>query len=211
MQFYQQASVVEKEIKIEHYRYSALDTVLGGVVVTVVCFFIVLTCGSTLHKAGIEIKDAADAAQALKPLAGRYCADLFAVGLMAAAHFAGAILPISTAFAVCEGFGWERGVNKNFAQAPQFYVVVSLMMFGGAAVVLIPNIPLIPVMIISQVLNGILLPFVLVFILLLINNRKIMRDWKNGPVLNAIAIMATVVVSTLTLVFTTLTVWELLS
>ncbi|HMA53967.1 MAG TPA: Nramp family divalent metal transporter, partial [Acidobacteriota bacterium] len=127
MQFYLQASIVEKNIAVRDYKHSRLDVIVGSVLVTVVAGFIVLTCAATLFKAGIRVETAADAALALKPLAGRYCAALFAFGLLNASLFAASILPLSTAFIICEGMGWESGVNKRFSEAPQFYGLYSLL------------------------------------------------------------------------------------
>jgi Mn2+/Fe2+ NRAMP family transporter len=146
-------------------------------VVTIVAGFIVLTCGATLFKSGIRVETAADAALALAPLAGKYCSALFAFGLLNASLFAASILPLSTAFVVCEGMGWESGVNKKFSEAPQFYGLYSLLIFLGAGIILIPGIPLFPVMYISQVINGLALPVILIFMLLLINNKKLMGEY----------------------------------
>ncbi len=187
MQFYLQAAVVEKDIKVKDYKYSSLDVILGSLIVTIVAGFIILTCGATLFKAGIRVETAKDAALALKPLAGKYCSYLFAFGLLNASLFAASILPLSTAFVVCEGMGWENGVNKKFSEAPQFYGLYTLLIFLGAAVVLLPGIPLIPVMYISQVINGIVLPVILVFMLILINNKKLMGKYVNKGVYNFIS------------------------
>ena len=187
MQFYLQAAVVEKNIAVEDYKHSRLDVVVGSIVVTVVAGFIVLTCAATLFRAGTRVETASDAALALAPLAGKYCSALFAFGLLNASLFAASILPLSTAFVVCEGIGWEAGVNKKFSEAPQFYGLYSLLIFLGAAIVLIPGIPLFPVMYISQVINGLVLPVILVVMLLLINNKKLMGEYTNGLVYNGIS------------------------
>lgn len=180
MQFYQQASVAEKGIKMRYYKYSRLDTIIGGIVVNVVAIFIVITCAATLFKNGIRIETAKDAALALKPLAGNYCFLLFAFGLLNASLFAASILPLSTAYTICEAMGWENGVNKNLRGAPQFYTMYTFMIVLGAAIILLPKIPLVPVMLISQVANGILLPFVLVIMLSLVNKKRIMGKHTNG-------------------------------
>jgi Mn2+/Fe2+ NRAMP family transporter len=184
MQFYLQAAVVEKNIKVKDYKHSRADVILGSFIVTIVAGFIILTCASTLFRAGIPVNDAADAALALKPLAGKYCSYLFAFGLLNASLFAASILPLSTAFLVCEGMGWENGVNKKFSEAPQFYGLYSLLIFLGAGIILLPGIPLFPVMYISQVINGIVLPVLLIFILVLINDKKLMGDYVNKRVYN---------------------------
>ncbi len=187
MQFYLQAAVVEKNIKVKDYKHSSLDVILGSLIVTIVAGFIILTCAATLFKAGIRVETAKDAALALEPLAGKYCSILFAFGLLNASLFAASILPLSTAFVVCEGMGWEDGVNKKFSEAPQFYGLYSLLIFLGAGIVLLPGIPLIPVMYISQVINGIVLPVILIFMLILINNKKLMGEHVNKGVYNFIS------------------------
>jgi Mn2+/Fe2+ NRAMP family transporter len=198
MQFYLQASVVEKNIPVRDYKHARLDVIVGSFIVTIVAGFIVLTCAATLFKAGIRVETAADAALALKPLAGRYCSALFAFGLLNASLFAASILPLSTAFIICEGMGWENGVNKRFSEAPQFYGLYSLLVFFGAAVILLPRIPLFRVMLISQVLNGLVLPAVLIFMLILINSPKVMGTHRNGRVFNVVAWVAVAVLVVLT-------------
>jgi len=186
MQFYLQASIVEKGIKIEEYKFARFDVVLGSVIVHVVAFFIILACAETLYKSGVRIETAKDAALSLKPLAGKYCTYLFAFGLVNASLFSASILPLSTTYLICEGLGWEVGIDKKFAEAPQFYGFYSLMIFAGAGLILYPDLPLIPIMYISQVINGMVLPFVLIFMLLLINDKKIMMGHTNGPLFNII-------------------------
>ncbi|MDI7266660.1 MAG: divalent metal cation transporter [Myxococcota bacterium] len=186
MQFYQQAAVVEKGISPTDYRLSAWDTIIGGVVVTVVAMFIVITCSETLFRAGMRIETAGDAARALEPVAGLRAAYLFAFGLLTASLFAASILPLSTSYTLCEAFGWESGVDRTWRQAPQFYGLYSVLVFGGAAAVLVPGLPLVDVMYYSQVVNGVLLPFVLVFILRLANDPAVMGDRVNGPIYNTV-------------------------
>lgn len=187
MQFYLQSAIVEKNIKVRDYRQSRLDVILGSLIVTLVAGFIILTCAATLFKSGIRVETAKDAALALEPLAGRYTSILFAFGLLNASLFAASILPLSTAFVVCEGMGWEDGVNKKFSEAPQFYGLYSLLIFLGAGIVLLPGIPLFPVIYISQVINGIVLPLILICILVLINDKKIMGSYVNKGVFNFIS------------------------
>jgi Mn2+/Fe2+ NRAMP family transporter len=201
MQFYLQASVVEKNIPIKDYKNSRLDVIIGSVGVTVVAGFIILTCAATLFKAGVKIETAADAALALKPLAGKYCSALFAFGLLNASLFAASILPLSTAFLICEGMGWENGVNKKFSEAPQFYGLYSLLIFLGAAIILLPGIPLFSVMYISQVINGVVLPAILIFMLLLINNKKLMGEHVNGKAYNIITWFTIAVLCLLTVAY----------
>jgi NRAMP (natural resistance-associated macrophage protein)-like metal ion transporter len=199
MQFYLQASIVEKGIKIEDYKFARFDVVMGAVVVHIVAFFIILVCAETLFKHGVRIETAKDAALSLAPLAGKYCTYLFAFGLVNASLFAASILPLSTAYLICEGLGWEAGIDKKFVEAPQFYGFYSLIIFLGAGIILYPNFPLIPIMYFSQVLNGMVLPFVLIFMLLLINDKKLMMSHTNGPIFNVIAWVTSMVMIALTL------------
>ena len=201
MQFYLQASIVEKNVLAKDYKYARLDIILGSVVVTVVAGFIVLTCAATLFKAGVKVETAADAALALAPLAGKYCSALFAFGLLNASLFAASILPLSTAFLVCEGLGWETGINKKFSEAPQFYGLYSVLIFLGAGIILLPGIPLFSVMYVSQVVNGIVLPAVLVFMILLISNKKLMGEYVNKKAWNVISWATVVILSALTVAY----------
>lgn len=187
MQFYQQAAVVDKGIREQDYRYARLDTYLGVVSLNVVAFFIVVACGATLFARGVTIRDAADAAVALRPFAGPYAAGLFAIGLLNAGLFSVAIIPLSTAYAVCEAFGWEAGMDRSPREAPVFVGLITALIVASALVILIPGIPLIPVMLFSQVLNGILLPFVLVFLILLTSDREIMGSYRNSRVFTALS------------------------
>src|SRR5579863_6210012 len=169
MQFYLQSSIVEKGVTRRGYKASRLDVVTGCVFTDIVAWFIIVACAATLYVHGYrDIKTAADAAQALHPLAGDYTYILFAVGLFNASLFAASILPLSTAYTVCEGMGFESGVDKKFGEAPFFYWLYTLLIAAGGAVLLIPNLPLIKIAVLSQVVNGVVLPFVLIFMLLLI-------------------------------------------
>jgi NRAMP (natural resistance-associated macrophage protein)-like metal ion transporter len=199
MQFYLQASIVEKGVKIEEYKFARFDVVMGSVVVHIIAFFIILVCAETLFRSGLRIETAKDAALSLKPLAGKYCTFLFAFGLVNASLFAASILPLSTTYLICEGLGWEVGIDKKFVEAPQFYGFYSLMIFLGAGVILYPNLPLIWIMYFSQVINGMVLPFVLIFMLLLINDKKLMAGHTNGPLFNTIAWVTTLVMIGFTL------------
>jgi NRAMP (natural resistance-associated macrophage protein)-like metal ion transporter len=200
MQFYLQASIVEKGIKTEDYRFARFDVVMGGIAVTIVAFFIILVCAETLFKHGVQIETAKDAALSLAPLAGKYCTYLFAVGLINASLFAASILPLSTTYLICEGLGWEAGIDKKFVEAPQFYGFYSFIIFLGAGIILYPSFPLIPIMYFSQVVNGMVLPFVLIFMLLLINDKRLMTNYTNGPIFNVIAWVASIVMIVLTFV-----------
>ena len=186
MQFYLQSSVVDKGLKAEDYQYTRMDVIVGSFMVNIVAFFIILLCAITLFQNGIRIETAKDAALALEPLAGKYCALLFAFGLLNASLFAASILPLSTSYTICEAFGWESSLNHKFVEAPQFYGLYTLMIFLGAGIILFPNMPLISIMYYSQVLNGMMLPFILIFMLLLINDRRIMGDYVNGRFMNVI-------------------------
>jgi Mn2+/Fe2+ NRAMP family transporter len=188
MQFYQQAAVVEKGIKLKNYKYSRLDVIVGAFVVNIVAIFIVVVCADTLFRNGIRIESAKEAALALKPLAGKYCFYLFAFGLLNASVFSACILPLSTAYSVCEGMGWEVGVNRRFREAPQFYMLYTAIIIVGASIILLPGVKLIPIMLISQATNGILLPFVLIFMLLLVNNKRLMGKYTNSNIYNVLTI-----------------------
>jgi Mn2+/Fe2+ NRAMP family transporter len=201
MQFYLQAAIVEKNIALKNYRLARMDVIIGSFGVTLIAAFIILTCAATLFKADIRIETAADAAQALRPLAGKYTSALFAFGLLNASLFAASILPLSTSFVVCEAMGWENGVDKKFSEAPQFYGLYSMLIFLGAGIVLIPKIPLFPVMYLSQVLNGITLPLILVFMLKLTNDKKLMGEYANKKGYNIIAWSAIVILVALTAVY----------
>lgn len=188
MQFYLQASIVEKGITPRQYRASRLDVIVGALFAAVIAWFIIVACAATLHVAGqTELRNAADAAQALRPLAGEYAYLLFAAGLFNASLFAASVLPISTSYAVCEGIGFESGLDKKFHEAPAFYWLYTLLIAGGAGVLLIPNLPLAQIIVFSQVVNGVVLPFVLVFMLLLTNDRELMGQYVNSRAVNLIA------------------------
>src|ERR1700675_1314565 len=200
MQFYLQSSIVEKGVTTRGLRASRWDVITGCVFTDVVAWFIIVACAATLYVHGYrDIKYAADAAQALKPLAGQYAYILFAVGLFNASLFAASILPLSTAYTVCEGMGFESGVDKKFGEAPVFYWLYTLLIAAGGAVLLIPNLPLIKIAVLSQVVNGVVLPFVLVFMLLLINKKEIMGAYVNTHLFNAVAWLTTIVMIGLTL------------
>jgi NRAMP (natural resistance-associated macrophage protein)-like metal ion transporter len=187
MQFYLQSSIVDKGLKAESYKYARMDVIFGSITVNVVAFFIIMLCAVTLFQDGMKIETAKDAALALAPLAGSYASLLFAFGLLNASLFAASILPLSTAYTVCEALGWESSLNSKFTEAPQFYGLYSLMIFLGAGIILLPNVPLIKIMYYSQVINGILLPFVLIFMLLLINDKRIMGSYVNGLLMNIVS------------------------
>ena len=202
MQFYQQSAVVEKGITIDQYSFSRLDVIVGCVMAIVVAFFIVVACASTIHMQGLKIETATDAALALKPLVGRHASALFAFGLFNASLFAACILPLSTAYYICEGMGWESGIDKDFRKAPQFFWLFTSIIILSALCILIPNAPLITIMFLSQVVNGAVLPFVLIFMLILINDRNLMGAYANGPFFNLIAWTTVAIMIVLTFLMT---------
>jgi Mn2+/Fe2+ NRAMP family transporter len=190
---------VEKGVTRRNYGTSRLDVIVGCVFAVVVAWFIVVACAATLYTHGHhDVRDAADAAQALHPLAGDYAYILFAMGLLNASVFAAAILPLSTAYTVCEGLGFESGLDKKFREAPFFYWLYTLLIAAGAGVVLLPNLPLVKIAIFSQVVNGMVLPFVLIFMLMLINKKELMGDHANTRTFNVIAWITVLVMIGLT-------------
>ncbi|MFN8240523.1 MAG: divalent metal cation transporter [Bacteroidales bacterium] len=199
MQFYMQSSVIEKGLKIQNYKYTVVDIVVGCVITVVVAFFIMVACASTLHPAGIVINEAKDAALSLKPLAGNLSSQLFAFGLFIASIFSATILPLATAFFVCEAFGFEAGIDKKWDDAKEFYILYTGILVVSGLIILIPGAPLIPISLWSQVLNGILLPVVLISMMLLINSKKIMGQYINRPFHNIIGWSAVVILVILSL------------
>jgi len=202
MQFYQQSAVVEKGITADQYNFTRLDVILGCTMAIAVAFFIVVACAVTIHPQGLKVETAADAAVALKPLVGRHASALFAFGLFNASLFAACILPLSTAYYICEGMGWESGVDKDFEQAPQFFWLFTIIIAISAGLILVPNAPLMTIMFISQVVNGAVLPFVLIFMLKLINDKNLMGTYTNGPSFNIIAWLTVVIMISLTFIMT---------
>jgi len=209
MQFYLQSSVVEKGIRVKDYPASRLDVIVGSLFTDIVAWFIIVACAATLFVHGMgSIQVAADAAEAMRPLAGDYAFLLFAFGLFNASVFAASILPISTAYTVCEGMGFESGVDKSFREAPFFYWLYTLLIAGGAITVLVlPDAELINFAILSQVLNGVLLPVVIILMLLLINRTDLMGAHKNSRLWNWIAWGTSVIVIAMTLVM----LWGMMS
>jgi len=202
MQFYLQSSVVEKGIRVKDYAASRLDVVVGSFFTDLVAWFIIVACAATLFVHGMgAIQVASDAAEAMRPLAGDYAFILFAFGLFNASLFAASILPISTAYTVCEGMGFESGVDKSFREAPFFYWLYTLLIAGGAITVLVlPDAELINFAILSQVLNGVLLPVVIILMLLLINRKDLMGEHKNSRLWNVIAWSTSLIVIAMTMV-----------
>jgi Mn2+/Fe2+ NRAMP family transporter len=195
MQFYLQASIVEKGVTAKQYKASQLDVVAGCFFTDIVAWFIVVACAATLFATGHhDIHDAGDAAYALRPLAGDFAYILFALGLFNASLFAASILPLSTAYTVCEGLGFESGVDKKFNEASFFYWLYTVLIVVGAGLILLPNFPYIKIIIFSQVLNGVVLPFVLIFMLLLINKKELMGEFTNNRFYNGVAWITVAVV-----------------
>jgi Mn2+/Fe2+ NRAMP family transporter len=187
MQFYLQSSIAEKGITKEHYKASRLDVVIGCSITDIISFFIIVTCGTLLFPYGIRINEASEAALALRPLAGDYASLIFAISLANASLLGAIIVPLATAYYICEAMGWERGVNKTFKDAPQFMWIYTLTIALASLLVLIPGAPLVFLMVLSAVINGLLLPFVLVFAIFLINNKKLMGEFTNSKMYNYIS------------------------
>ncbi len=209
MQFFLQAAVVEKGVTAREYAESRIEVIVGCIVMSVIAFFIIVASAGAIWSNGPrDINDAADAALALKPF-GNYAYLLFCAGLFNASIFAACILPLSTAYTVCEGLGFESGVNKNFREAPVFYWLITLLIAVGAGVILLPNFPLIRMILISQIINGMLLPLILVFMTLLINRSYLMKEWTNSRFYNAVSWTAVAVVSGLTLALVGISIRDL--
>ena len=206
MQFYLQAAVVEKGVTAKEYAESRIEVIVGCFMTSVIAFFIIVACAGAIYSVKPrEITDAAQAAQALKPF-GNYAFLLFSAGLFNASIFAACILPLSTAYCVCEGLGFESGVNRRLREAPIFYALYTLLIVVGAGVVLIPRFPLVRMILLSQVLNGVLLPFILIFMILLINKQELMGEWVNPRWFNLFSWVTVVVIIGLTLAYVGITV-----
>ena len=199
MQFYMQSSVIEKGIKIRQYKFVMIDIIVGCVATVVVAFFIMVACASNLHEKGIVINEAKDAAIALKPLAGNISSLVFAFGLFIASIFSATILPLATAFYVCEAFGFEAGIDKKWNDAPEFYNLYTFILILSIVIILIPNAPLIGISLWSQVINALLLPVILLCMILLVNDKKIMGKYVNKPVTNIIGWTSIVILILLSL------------
>ena len=201
MQVYVQSSVVEKGVTAEDYGNTKTDVWVGTIFAVLIVFFIVVSTAATLHKANIQVVSAADAAQALRPLAGRYAETLFGVGLFGASMLAAGVLPLATAYSISEALGFEKGVSRSFREAPIFLGTFTFLVAVGAAIAVIPNLPLIRVLLVTQVINGLLLPVVLFAVLRLVNDREIMGDHVNGPLYNIAAWMTAIIVTLLSLLY----------
>jgi Mn2+/Fe2+ NRAMP family transporter len=208
MQFYIQAAVVDKGVREDDYKYARVDVVSGALITDIIAYFIIVACAATIFVVNIGsahpivVNDAGDVAVALKPLAGPFASILFAIGLLNAAIFTASILPLSTAYYVCEAFGFERGVDHSFREARVFYSLYLGLIVIGSAAVIVPGAPLVAIIFYSQVLNGALLPLVLVLMLLLINNRQLMGRFVNGRFFNIVAWSTVAIVAVLTVIST---------
>ncbi|OGC05054.1 Mn transporter [candidate division WOR-1 bacterium RIFOXYA12_FULL_43_27] len=187
MQFYIQSAVRDKGITVRQYKYERAGVLFGAFFTDFISFFIIVSCAATLYKMGVNINSAKDAAIALGPIAGNFAETLFALGLFGASTLTASIVSLSSAYAICEAFGWENGINKQFREAPVFYGLYTFLIILAASVVLLPSLPLIFVMLLSQEINGILLPFILVFMILLVNNKRIMGTHVNSRFYNVMA------------------------
>jgi NRAMP (natural resistance-associated macrophage protein)-like metal ion transporter len=199
MQFYQQSAIADKGLEPSDYAYERIDVIIGSLFAIGVAVFITISCAATLHASGNRIETAKDAALALRSLAGPYASILFAVGLLNASVFSAAILPLSTAYVFCEAFGWESGVSRRIGEAPAFFGIFTAIIVIGAGIILLPVRSLVQMMILSQTLNGILLPLILVVMLILVNNRGLMGEkFVNGKFLNTVSITVIVLLTALT-------------
>lgn len=199
MQFYLQSSIAEKGIKKEQYKASRLDVVIGCTITDIISFFIIVTCGTLLFTQGIRINEASEAALALKPLAGEYAYLIFALSLANASLLGSIIVPLATAYYICEAMGWEAGVNKTFKEAPQFMWIYTMTIALASVIIMIPGAPLVSLMVLSAVINGLLLPFVLVYALKLVNDKKLMGEYTNPRSYNYISWGTVVVIIGLTI------------
>jgi Mn2+/Fe2+ NRAMP family transporter len=200
MQFYQQSSIADKGLKVEELGYERVDTIVGSFLTDIVAAFIIIACAATLFVHHQSIDTAADAAVALGPLAGQYASVLFAIGLLNASVFSAAILPLSTAYATCEAFGWESAVSRSWREAPVFFGIYTAFIMLGAGIILLPIPSLIQAMLASQTLNGVLLPVILIVMLRLINNKRLMGKYVNGRIFNILAWLTVVILIVLTLI-----------
>jgi len=206
MQFYQQSAIVDKGIPVAHYGYARLDVIIGSIFAIAIASFITIACAATLFHNGIRIETAKDAALSLAPLAGRYASTLFALGLLNASVFAAAILPLCTAYTVCEAFGFESSVSRQWKQAPIFFGIYTAMIFIGAVFVLLPLKSLVQVMMFSQTLNGLLLPFILIVMLRLVNDKRQMGTYVNSRFLNIVSWLTVGLLIGLTLLLVLVTI-----
>jgi NRAMP (natural resistance-associated macrophage protein)-like metal ion transporter len=207
MQIYVQSSVVEKGVTPDNYASTRTDVWVGTIFAILIVFFIIVSTAATLHKAGIEITTAEDAAHALRPLAGRYAQTLFGIGLFGASMLAAGVLPLATAYSITEALGFEKGVSHSFREAPIFLGTFTFLVAFGAAIAVIPNLPLFRVLLVTQVIIGLLLPFVLFAVLRLVNNRELMGAHVNGPLYNVAAWLTAIIVTALSILYIVMTIF----
>jgi NRAMP (natural resistance-associated macrophage protein)-like metal ion transporter len=186
-QFFIQAAVVDKSVSLKQYVYTKYEIYVGSVIMTSIDFFIVVACAATLYKEGIVVQSAQEAAMALQPFLGEAAKYLFGLGLLSVSILAAGVLPLATAYVVCEAFGFESGLDSSFREAPVFNGIITVLLFVPAAVAVIPGLPLVDVILVAQMLNGVLLPVILIFTLRMVNNPRVMGEHVNGPVRNLIA------------------------
>ena len=199
--FYMQASFVEKRVGARQYKEARADVLVGSISCMVIVFFVIVACAATLYVTGHrDIGAASEAAQALKPLAGAYAASLFAFGLLNASLFAACILPLSTSHVICEGLGFEAGIDHKFKNAPMFYGLYTVLIVIGGGLILIPGAPLLKILVFSQVANGVWLPIVLIFMVLLANRRDLLGDHVNSTTFNVVAWVTSIAMIILTIV-----------
>ncbi|KKP38546.1 MAG: natural resistance-associated macrophage protein [Candidatus Peregrinibacteria bacterium GW2011_GWF2_33_10] len=208
-QFFIQSYVVDKGLGIKHYKAEKAEVFIGAFLTDIVSFFIIISTATVLYKSGVHITDAKDAAMALKPLAGNFAQLLFAFGLFSASMLGAFILPVATAYALCEAFGWEYGFNTNWEEGKTFYTIIIISILIPAILVLIPHAPLIKIMILSQNINGILLPIILIFVMKIINNKEIMGENVNKPIGNIISWLTIIgiILATIVLVISSVSSW----
>lgn len=207
MQFYLQASIVDKGISIKHYDYEKLDVVFGAIFGVIVQFFIIVSTATTLNPKGIKITTAAQAALALKPLAGQYAFILFGLGLFGASALAAGVLPLTTSYAICEAFGWESGLDHKFKDAPVFYTLYTALILIGSITILIPGINLISIILMTQVVQGVLLPITLIFVILLASNKRIMGNYANKKILNFVSWITIIILIILNIMLVITSIW----
>jgi Mn2+/Fe2+ NRAMP family transporter len=207
MQVFVQSSVVEKGVTVENYSETKLDVWAGTIFALSIALFIIVSTAATLHKHGLQVDSAATAARALEPLAGKYAEKLFAIGLFGASMLAAGVLPLATAYSISEALGFEKGVSRTFREAPTFIGVFTFLIAIGAAIAMIPDLPLFQVLLVTQVINGLLLPVVLIAVLRLVNNRELMGAYVNGPLYNIAAWVTTILVTGLSLLFILVTIF----
>jgi NRAMP (natural resistance-associated macrophage protein)-like metal ion transporter len=206
MQFYLQSSIVDKKISLKDYKYERLDVYLGAFWGNAVSFFIIVSTAATLFAAGIAVDSAQSAAAALMPLAGNYAFALFGIGLFGASVLASAVIPLSTSYAICEAFGWESALGVRLRDARAFYGIYTVIIAVGSLLILIPGLSLMRIILVTQQVAGILSPVILTFMILLINDKRIMGEHVNSRIQNAVSIATVVFIIALSIAFLTMSI-----